>query len=98
MTPQHRSPAPDPTLAHRTADATVTVRGADGRPLADTEVVVEQTRHAIAFGNIGFDFIGYANGESEATPDSPFGGAPPALGDRLSQLYVDLYNTATLPF
>jgi len=94
----HRSPSPDPTMAHRTADATVTVRSADGAPLADTEVVVEQTRHAIAFGNIGFDFIGYANGETEADPDSPFGGAPPALGQRLSELYVDLYNTATLPF
>ena len=94
----HRSPAPDPTTAHRRADATVTLRSADGRPLADTDVVVEQTRHAIAFGNIGFDFIGYANGETEAAPDSPFGGAPPALGQRLSELYVDLYNTATLPF
>ena len=94
----HRSPAPDPSLAHRTADATLTVRAADGRPLADTDVVVEQTRHAFAFGNIGFDFIGFANGETEADPDSPFGGAPPALGQRLSELYVDLYNTATLPF
>ncbi len=41
MTHHHRSPSPDPTMAHRTADATVTVRGADGRPLADAEVVVE---------------------------------------------------------
>ncbi len=98
MTQPYRSPSPDPTMAHRTADATLTVRGADGRPLADTEVVVEQTRHAIAFGNIGFDFIGYANGESEADPDSPFGGAPPRLGERLSELYFDLFNTATLPF
>ena len=94
----HRSPSPDPTMAHRTADATVALRGPDGRPLADADVVVEQTGHAIAFGNIGFDFIGYANGETEATPDSPFGGAPPSLGDRLSELYVGLYNAATLPF
>jgi endo-1,4-beta-xylanase len=98
MTPPHRSPSPDPTMAHRIADATLTVRGADGRPLADTEVVVEQTRHAIAFGNIGFDFIGYANGETQAAPDSPFGGAGPELGDTLSALYFDLFNTATLPF
>jgi GH35 family endo-1,4-beta-xylanase len=98
MTLPHRSPSPDPTLAHRVADATVTVRGADGRPLADRDLVVGQTRHAFAFGNIGFDFIGYANGETEAAPDSPFGGAPPAHGDTLSRLYVDLFNTATLPF
>uniref|UniRef100_UPI0026119CC1 endo-1,4-beta-xylanase n=1 Tax=uncultured Cellulomonas sp. TaxID=189682 RepID=UPI0026119CC1 len=98
MTSPHRSPSPDPTFAHRVAEATVTVRGADGAPLADTEVVVEQTRHAFAFGNIGFDFIGYANGESHAAPDSPFGGAGPELGDRLAELYLDLYNTTTLPF
>ncbi len=96
--PLHRSPSPDPTLAHRFSDASLTVRGADGAPLAGVEVVVEQTRHAFGFGNIGFDFIGYANGESQAAPDSPFGGAPPALGERLAQLYTQLYNTATLPF
>ncbi|SDQ64815.1 endo-1,4-beta-xylanase [Quadrisphaera sp. DSM 44207] len=98
MSPQHRSPAPDPQLGHRTAQAAVTVTGPDGRVLADADVVVEQTRHAIAFGNIGFDFIGYANGETEADPDSPFGGAPPSLGQRLAELYVGLFDTATLPF
>ena len=65
-------PTPDPTMQHRIAQATVTLRRLDGAPLADAEVVVEQTRHAFAFGNIGFDFIGYANGETEAAPDSPF--------------------------
>jgi len=55
----------------------VTVPGA----LPGTEVVVEQTRHAFAFGNIGFDFI------DPAARDTP-----------LAQLWLDLYNTATLPF
>lgn len=45
------------TLQHRRADAVVTVLGADGRPLADTDVVVGQERHAFLFGNIGFDFL-----------------------------------------
>jgi len=85
-------------LRHRTADATLILRGAGGRPLADTEVVVEQTRHAFAFGNIGFDFIGLANDETEALPDSPFGGAPPASAARLADLFLDLFNTVTLPF
>jgi len=49
--------------------------------LPGTEVVVEQTRHAFAFGNIGFDFI------DPAARDTP-----------LAQLWLDLYNTATLPF
>ena len=59
-------PPTDPTMRHRIADATVSVLGPDGRPLADTEVTVEQTRHAFAFGNIGFDFIPLANGETDA--------------------------------
>ena len=37
-------------LSMSIAEATVTLRRPDGAPLADTEVVVEQTRHAIAFG------------------------------------------------
>lgn len=94
MTP---SPAA-PSMRHRTATATLTVRRADGAPLADAEVTVEQTRHAFAFGNIGFDLIGYANGETEADPDSPFGGAAPASGARLAELWLELFNTATLPF
>jgi len=49
--------------------------------LPHTEVVVEQTRHAFAFGNIGFDFI------DPAARDSP-----------LAKQWLDLYNTATLPF
>ncbi|WP_366146554.1 endo-1,4-beta-xylanase [uncultured Pseudokineococcus sp.] len=94
----HRSPSPDPQLAHRTADAVLELRGPDGAPLAGTDVVVEQTRHALSLGNIGFDFVGHANGETEADPDSAFGGASPGLAERLAELYVDLYNTTTLPF
>jgi endo-1,4-beta-xylanase len=46
-----------PTLQHRRADAVLTVLRADGRPLADTDVVVAQERHAFQLGNIGFDFV-----------------------------------------
>ncbi|WP_324652294.1 endo-1,4-beta-xylanase [Georgenia sp. H159] len=83
---------------HRTAEAELTVVGADGRPLVDTEVTVEQTRHRFAFGNIGFDLIPLANGETTARPDSPFGGASPDQGEHLAALWLDLFNTATLPF
>ncbi len=61
--------------------ARVTVRDATGTPLPHTDVVVEQTRHAFAFGNIGFDFI------DPAVRDTP-----------LARQWLDLYNTATLPF
>ncbi|OJV81551.1 MAG: 1,4-beta-xylanase [Cellulomonas sp. 73-92] len=82
-------------LAHRTARTDVTVTGADGRPLAGAEVTVAQRRHAFTFGNIGFDLVALANDEPEAGPDG--GGAHHHLA-RLAELWLDLFNTATLPF
>ncbi|MEZ0449093.1 endo-1,4-beta-xylanase [Cellulomonas sp. ICMP 17802] len=85
-----------PTLSHRRADAVVTVLGPDGRPLADTEVVVAQERHAFLFGNIGFDFVALAGGE-QAEP-SAFGGASVGSAAALADLWFDVFNAATLPF
>jgi GH35 family endo-1,4-beta-xylanase len=82
-------------LAHRTTRATVTVIGPDGRPVADTAVVVAQRRHAFTFGNIGFDLVALANGEPDASGD--FAGAHGNL-EHLAQLWLDVFNTATLPF
>jgi GH35 family endo-1,4-beta-xylanase len=73
-------------VGHRTCDATLTLTDAGGVPLAHNDVIVEQTRHAFGFGNIGFDFIDLANGEG-------------ASGDaELAELYTGVFNTATLPF
>lgn len=82
--------------AHRTARAVVTVAGPDGRPLTDTPVSVAQRRHAFVFGNIGFDLIPLANGEDDFARNI-FGGASGNL-QRLADLYLELFNTATLPF
>nr|WP_233275964.1 endo-1,4-beta-xylanase [Isoptericola variabilis] len=79
---------PDLTLAHRRADAVVTVLGADGTPLDDTEVVVEQTRHAFGFGCIGFDLVDLANGTS----------ADPDYDNVFAERWLDVFNTTTLPF
>ena len=93
-----RSPAVDPQLRHRNAEATLTVRGPDGRPLAGTEVTVAQVRHQFLFGCIGFDFIPLANGETDV-PAATFGGAvPPAHAEALAELWFDVFNAATLPF
>ncbi|WP_022882781.1 endo-1,4-beta-xylanase [Gryllotalpicola ginsengisoli] len=73
--------------AHRLGEAVITVTDASGRPLPDTDVAVRQTSHAFTFGNIGFDFIGPANGEDAD-----------GSGERLAGLYGELFNTATLPF
>jgi len=80
--------AADPTLTHRVADVSLTVLGPDGRPLADTPVVVEQRRHAFLFGCTGFELIDLANGAEEPSGDGP----------ALSDLWLDLFNAATLPF
>lgn len=84
-------------MGHRSGEAVVTVLGGDGLPAVDTEVIVEQTRHAFSFGNIGFDFVPLANGEAGASEGSAFGGASADL-ERLAELWLDLFNTATLPF
>ncbi|GAA4194774.1 endo-1,4-beta-xylanase [Gryllotalpicola kribbensis] len=72
--------------SHRLGEAVVTLTDPSGRPLADTDVTVSQTRHAFGFGNIGFDFIDLANG----------GGTEGDL--ELAELYTELFNWATLPF
>lgn len=97
MMPSAPSPV-DPSLAHRVAHATLTVRDADGVPLTDTEVTVEQVRHRFAFGNIGFDLIPLANGETSGQVDNVFGGAAPDQGEHLAALWLDVFTTATLPF
>jgi endo-1,4-beta-xylanase len=93
-------PPVDPTMRHRIAAAQVTVTDAAGRPLADTEVTVEQTRHAFAFGNIGFDFLPLANGEGEQRAEEveTFGGASIDQLEHLADLWLDVFNTSTLPF
>ncbi len=78
------SPPADPTLAHRTATATVEVRSRDGRPLAHTDVVVEQVRHAFGFGCIGFELLDVG----VADPDH----------DLMAAQWLELFDTATLPF
>lgn len=88
------------SFSHRSHTSTVTLRGRDGTPLADTDVVVRQLRHAFAFGNIGFDFVDLAAAEVGITSAGPhvFGGADRESAERLVELWLDVFNTATLPF
>lgn len=92
------SSGPHPAYQHRTVRAVVTLRGPGDASQASRRVTVRQVRHAFAFGNIGFDLIGLANGDSTTAPDSPFGGASLDQAPRLAELWLSLFNTATLPF
>ena len=85
-------------LAHRDTCCVITLVDAQGLPLADRELSIEQKSHDFGFGNIGFDFIGLANGEEEADPDSPFGGASPSTAAALVDGFFEIFNRATLPF
>jgi len=87
-------------MRHRAGSVTLTVRGRDGRPVADQIVTVAQRRHAFAFGNIGFDFVPLVGGPdpAEVAGVEGFGGAGDADLDRLGSLWLNLFNTATLPF
>ncbi|ROP27042.1 endo-1,4-beta-xylanase [Pseudokineococcus lusitanus] len=89
--------ATEPALAHRVSRAVVTVRGADGAPLADADVVVGQVRHAVALGGIGFDVVDLLDADAH-DPDGPGAGAPPEVGRRLAELFTEVFDTATLPF
>lgn len=88
------------TDGHRRTTTQVTVLDRTGAPVRDAELVVEQRRHAFAFGNIGFDFLPLANGETEsdATAGAVSGGAGRAGLSNLETMWLDLFNTATLPF
>ena len=95
------SPAvPDKTLAHRIGEITVTVRGTDGLPVADRPVTVEQRGHAFSFGNIGFDFVAAVGGTGPAGADEAqgFGGASRIDLEHHAAEWLNLFNTATLPF
>ena len=83
---------------HRTTRTTVSLTDASGAPLAGREITVAQKRHAFGFGNIGFDFVGLANGEDDDAPASQFGGAKPSQAEALEPLWFALYNHVTLPF
>ena len=90
--------AADPRFIHRRTRATVTVTDGAGRALAGHDVRVEQTGHAFLFGNIGFDFVGLANGLGTTPLYSPFGGASVDSARRIEPLWFDLFNQVTLPF
>ncbi|MCU1474827.1 endo-1,4-beta-xylanase [Amnibacterium sp.] len=85
---------------HRLGEAVVTVLSADGAPLADTEVTVEQRRHAFGFGNIGFDFVRMIGGDDPEGAEAveAFGGSAALDPARYADEWLRLFNLATLPF
>ncbi|WP_300343617.1 endo-1,4-beta-xylanase [Nesterenkonia sp.] len=88
FTPPAPGRTPDPSLAHRRCEATVTLTDAHGEPLSGVEVTVEQVRHAFSFGCTGFELIDWVNGRSR----------DPEYDDAFAEHWLALFDTVTLPF
>ncbi|GGM41509.1 beta-xylanase [Micromonospora sonchi] len=88
----------DTSLRHRRGKTTLVVRGPEGQPLPEQPVTVAQQRHAFGFGNIGFDFVDLVGGPRPEADGQPFGGTDQVDLERLGELWLNLFNTATLPF
>ncbi|WKN48295.1 endo-1,4-beta-xylanase [Nocardioides sp. Arc9.136] len=98
----------DSSFEHRRGTATVTLRRADGSLLDLADVVVEQRRHAVALGGIGFDLVALAAARAGLGTSAPgagdgetgdvFGGSGPEAAADLVDLWLGVFDTATLPF
>ncbi|MBN2004346.1 MAG: endo-1,4-beta-xylanase [Anaerolineae bacterium] len=76
--------------AHRTAQATVTVRKPDGAPLAHQDVTVEQRAHKFLFGGTAWEMLGLVGGR--------FTGADREKAERIRDGFMELFNVTSLPF
>ncbi len=85
-------------MRHRIGDVTLTVLGPDSMPAAGSVVTVEQRRHAFTFGNIGFDLVPLIGGPGPDGVDDGAGSPPPVDLEHFADLWLNLFNTATLPF
>jgi endo-1,4-beta-xylanase len=75
---------------NRMRDVTLQVLKADGTPLANQEVVIDQTQHKFLFGTAAFDLVPLTNGEYE--------GEKKAQAEQRADKLTALFNAATLPF
>ena len=75
-------------ISHRKFNKQIRFTDAQGNPIANTEIRVEQTNHSFLFGCGAFDFMPYVMmGEKER---EEYG--------KLAQAWLDVFNYGTLPF
>lgn len=85
-------------MEHRSGEVELTLLDQAGTPLADTPVTVEQVRHAFAFGNIAFDLVRMVGGPDPWGMPDVDGAGPGLVLERYAELWLGLFDTATLPF
>jgi endo-1,4-beta-xylanase len=89
MTPACLIGAGERIKKHRFMDAVLCVKRPDGTPLADAEIVVEQTGHEFLFGTTGSFLLHFIQQLKGWTPDQV---------EAIKEQIVELFNAATLPF
>ena len=77
-------------INNRMTDATLTILDTDQTPLANQEVVLEQTQHKFLFGTAAFDLVPLTNGE--------YAGEREEQAEQRAEKLTALFNAATLPF
>jgi endo-1,4-beta-xylanase len=75
---------------NRTVDRTITILLADGTPLMNQAVTIEQTRHQFLFGNAAFDLVPLTSGD--------YTGEAQEKAEQRAEKIQSLFNAATLPF
>jgi GH35 family endo-1,4-beta-xylanase len=75
---------------HRMKEIRLTVLKAYGTPLANREVIIEQTKHKFLFGTAAFDLVPLTNDEYE--------GEKKEQAEQRADKLTALFNAATLPF
>lgn len=79
----------DTNLAHRKAKCTLHITDQTGNIVANRRLTLRQTNHEFLFGCGAFDFIAYANSDSDPKMDG--------LQEKIDK-WLALYNYGTLPF
>jgi endo-1,4-beta-xylanase len=74
----------------RTIDTSITILKADNTPLANQEVIIEQTNHKFLFGTAAFDLVPLTSGE--------YSGQEKEQAEGRAEKISALFNAATLPF
>ncbi len=80
----------DNQIANRKVNVSIKITDRNGQPLANSRIIVGQTRHKFLFGTAAFDTVPLANGVYS-------GGELEKARERADNL-VALFNAATLPF
>lgn len=72
-------------ISHRKVNKQIQIKDAQGKPLANTKVHIQQTKHDFLFGCGAFDFIPYVlNGDD--------------FHKQMTESWLEVFNYGTLPF